>query len=262
MPQLKDMSEDQLEKSARAEGWVPEDEFVGDPPRGGFKSAYQFLKAADDILPVVRSQNKKLKKEIDEMKAELKQVSSDAVAANEILQRQIVHEQKEKERLLREAEAKRATAITEGDGEAAVMAEREIHQIRQTPTGYDTQNQQDMVNSWMADNEWFNHNEVMRQWAKGYSDEIRGNGVAPGLPTLAKVAEKARQLFPDYFSSKEGVVPEPGDLTSTGRVSNVIGKRSFEDLPETAQQDYYRFKKLIPGFTQKQFLSEYEWDDA
>lgn len=262
MPQLKDMSEEQLEKQARAEGWVPEDEYMGDPPRNGFKSAYEFLKASDDILPVVRAQNKKLKKDLDELKTEMKQLSSDAVAANEILQRQIQHEQREKERLLAEAEAKRATAITEGDGQAAVEAEREIHQIRNTPTGYDQQSQQDMVNAWRADNGWFDTNEVMRQWAKGYSDEIRSQGVQPGLPVLAKVAEKARQLFPDYFSSKEGVLEGPGDLTETGRKKGPLKKHSFEDLPEDAQQDYYRFKKLIPGFTQKQFLSEYEWDEA
>lgn len=262
MPNLKEMSEEQLEKTARAEGWVPEDEFHGDPPRGGFKSAYQFLKASDDILPVVRSQNKKLKGEIEELKSEVKKISSDALAANEILQRQIAHEQREKERLIAQAEAKRADAITEGDGERAVLAERELHELRQRPTGYDQQSQADMVNAWRADNTWFDTNEVMRQWAKGYSDEIRQQGVQPGAPTLARVAEKARQLFPDYFSSKAGVVQGPGDLTTTGRQSNVVGKKQFDDLPEEAQQAYYRAKKLIPGFTQKQYLSQYDWGDA
>ena len=262
MPNLKEMSEEQLDKTARAEGWVPEDEFVGDPPRGGFKTSYQFLKASDDILPVVRSQNKKLKSQIEELQSEVKKISSDAIAANEILQRQIAQEQREKERLIAEAEAKRADAITEGDGERAVLAERELLELRQRPTGYNQQSQNDMVNAWRADNTWFDTNEVMRQWAKGYSDEIRQQSVQPGAPTLARVAEKARTLFPDYFSSKAGIVQGPGDLTTTGRQSNVIGKPSFDDLPEEAQQAYYRAKKLIPGFTQKQYLSQYDLEEG
>jgi hypothetical protein len=262
MPTLKEMSEEQLDKTARAEGWVPEDEYVGETPRGGFRTSYEFLKRSDDILPVVRSQNKKLKKDLEEMKSEMKQLSADSVAANEILQRQIASEQRDKERLMAEAEAKRADAITEGDGERAVQAERELHELRQRKTGYDQQAQQDMANAWRADNTWFDSNSAMRQWAKGYSDEIRQQGVQPGAPTLARVAEKARTLFPDYFSSKEGVVEGPGDLMPTGRRSDIIGKKAFDDLPDEAQQAYHRQKKLIPSFSQKQYLSQYDWEEA
>lgn len=261
MPTLKEMSEEQLEKTARAEGWVPEDEYVGETPRGGFRSAYEFLKRSDDILPVVRSQNKKLKTELAEIKDKMKELSADSVAANEILQRQIAHEQREKERLMAEAEAKRAEAITEGDGERAVAAERELHELRQQPTGYDQSRQQDMVNAWVADNSWYDTNQLMTSWAKGYSQEVRAQGVAPGPATLARVAEKARELFPDYFSSKDGTVATPGDLTPTGRRSDIIGKKSFDDLPTEAQDAYYRQKKLIPGFTQKQYLSQYDFGE-
>ena len=261
MPTLKEMSEEQLDKNARAEGWIPEDEFQGDPPRGGFRTAYEFLKRSDDILPVVRGQNKKLKAQLDEMQKEMKQISADSIAANEILQRSIAAEKRDNERLLAEAQAKRASAITEGDGDLAVRAEAEIHELRTRPAAYDQQSMEATASAWRADNTWFDTNEVMQDWAKGYSDKIRAEGVPPGTATLAKVAEKARALFPDYFSSKEGVVSGPGDLTASGRSTNNMGAKGFDDLPDEAQEAYYSSKKLIPGFTQKQYLAQYEWGE-
>lgn len=261
MPQLKEMSEEQIEKMARAEGWVPEDEFQGEPPRGGFKSAYQFLETSDQILPIVRGQLKKTKKELAEIKSEMEQVKKDSVSANAILQRQIQKEQEEKERILREAEQARANAITEGDGEAAVMAERRIHEIRQQPVGYDTPEMRATVDAWNADNSWFNENRDMRMWAEAYSRSLLQEGMAAGVPVLAAVAEKARSVFPDYFASKEGRLGEPGDLTTSGRKSNLTNGRGFDDLPQEAQDAYYRQKKLIPGFTQKQYLEQYDWDE-
>ena len=48
-----------------------------------------------------------------------------------------------------------------------------------------------------------------------------------------------------------------GDGHSTG--AN-YGRKTFDDLPDEAQEAYHRFKKLMPDMTKKQYLANYEWD--
>ena len=42
------------EQEARANNWVPEEEWKGDPPKQGFKTAQQWVEDGEKILPIVQ----------------------------------------------------------------------------------------------------------------------------------------------------------------------------------------------------------------
>ena len=261
MPDYENMDEEELEVAARDQGWYPPEENKGDEPKGGFRTALEFLRKGEEILPIVRSQNKKLKNRLDKVDEELKDLKQTSRDANAILQRSIAREQAEKKALLGNLEQSRANAITEGDGQRAVDVEREIADLRSTPS-YDASAAEGLVSAWRADNEWYDKDEIMRNWAVGYSKTLADRGIAPGGPRLSAVAEEARRLFPDKFSSDASREAGPGDLDGGGRRNGgPVGKKGFDDLPDEAQESYHRMKKVIPKFSKKQFLSEYDWEE-
>jgi hypothetical protein len=255
-----EMDEEELEVAAREQGWYPPEENKGDAPKGGFKTAFEFLQKGEEILPIVRAQNKKLKTRLDKAEKDIKEISATSKEANAFLQKQVDKERRENKALLENLEQSRANAITEGDGQAAVGLERQIAELRAQPQSNPMADS--LISAWRSDNEWYDKNDVMRDWANGYSRSLADQGVAPGVPRLTRVAEQARKLFPSAFSSGTTEEAGPGDLGGGGRRSGgPVGRKGFDDLPDEAQESYHRMKKLIPKFSKKQFLTEYDWEE-
>ena len=54
------------------EGWrEPEEEWRGDPPKGGFHSATEFGRRGEKVVPILRADNKKAKEEIAQLRAQI-----------------------------------------------------------------------------------------------------------------------------------------------------------------------------------------------
>ena len=66
-----DSPPEDIEK-AKAIGFKPHTEWKGKPPPRGFIRAKEYLERAETVIPIMRSENKKLKDEVAEARAELK----------------------------------------------------------------------------------------------------------------------------------------------------------------------------------------------
>ena len=118
------MSEERdFEKEARREGWKPESEWHGDPPAGGLKTAEQFVGDGEEISGLLKTKIGRLEDRIDSLtqsNAEFKQYTD----------KQFAKEHEKNKQLIADLEAAKAQAITDGDGAAAVRADREISSLQ------------------------------------------------------------------------------------------------------------------------------------
>jgi hypothetical protein len=61
----------EIEGRAKMQGWVPKDEFKGDPTK--WINADEFVKRADHMMPILKSVNKKLEGQVVDLNRKLSQ---------------------------------------------------------------------------------------------------------------------------------------------------------------------------------------------
>jgi hypothetical protein len=268
-PDPADDEDTDWEAEARAEGWVPEKEWQGPPPKHGFTDAREFVMRGREIPQMVHAKNRRLEGEISALRSQITELQQTSTRFNTFAQQAVERERREKAALVEQLEARRAQAITDGDGQAAVQVERQIARVRQEvgpapipdapqPPPQYTEEQLAPVKRFMAANPWYNTDPDMRDWADARSVRLRDSGHEPGEALLNKVAEEARKVWAHRLGTNGAGAPS---VEGQGRrVPESFGKKTFDDLPEEAKRAYYKDKELMPGFTKAQYLELYEWD--
>jgi hypothetical protein len=107
------------EAEARVMGWRPEEEFRGDKSR--FVDAKTFYERGQEVLPIVKAQNKALKRELDDIKLTLREFKT--------------HHESVRERAFADAMATlrkmRSDAVERGDGAAFDQIDAEMGKMAQ-----------------------------------------------------------------------------------------------------------------------------------
>ena len=241
------MSEERdYEAEALADGWNPE--FDGP----GKKDARTFVEDGERISGMLKSKIGRLEERIDSLthtNAEFKQYTD----------KQIKRERQEKEAAIANLEKVKAQAITDGDGLAAVQAEREINtlqtqEVRQSPD----EAIQQMSQQWVADNPWYASNKKLGRFADGIADQVIAEGFT-GQAYFNELTRQVKEVFPEEFENpnrkKAGSVESGGDKTVDGSEA-----RTWANLPAEAKDAAKRFEKDIPGFKREDYLATYEWE--
>ena len=223
------------EDKARRWGWYPE---------GGELSAEEFVKRAEENLPLMRSQMKKL----DERNRRMEQQVENLVAQMGTQRREAYEQAK------RELVDQQRKAVHEGDVEAFERAARDMEDLnkrvqqqetssKENPDGPDPDFQQ-ALESFKEHNPWYGQ-------AVGPSAEFEQVHdyllrVQPELShekrfEMAKleVARKYPEQFKNQRRDRPGAVSEPG----SGK-----GKRdkSFSDIPESDRATFERILQSYP----------------
>ena len=255
-----------VEDKARSMGWVPPEEWVGDPPPNGFKSAEDFVKHGEEVLPMIRAEKRKLEEKVELLEGKLTSQQSTMRQFQQFTQQAIDRERKKNEALIADAEKARAAAISEGDGETAVQKEREIRDLQQsTPQPGPDPALQAEVDQWMTDNPWFNTKHGKR-WADGLAIELGNQGVAAGLPTLQRIAAERRAEFPQEFEPPK---PKPNPVEGGGRrPADSSGKKTWDALPAEAKEAFQNARDMMGKddngkwiYTKDQYLDIYYEED-
>lgn len=249
------MSERDFEAEARAEGWVPREEFKGDSAK--WVDAETFVKRGEEILPIVNAKNRKLSEEVDELRKQLEDVKSGNAKFREFHERAIARERQERDVLIKQLEAERRKAIDEGDGAKFDEADKRLNQLRAQPQTEPEQSPE--VKAWLAENPWYESDELLAALADGLSPKLARErpdlvGKRAFLDELTKLV-KAKA--PDKFENPNRQRAVTEDTTTRG----TQGKgRTWEDLPEADRKVAEQFIRTIPGFTKEQYLADYIWD--
>lgn len=274
-----DSAPEEVEK-AKAIGWKPPKEWKGNPPKKGFVKAKEYLERAETVIPIMRSENKKLKDELAETRAELKAfreetkttVANMAKMSKVALDRQRAQLEekysaaidaatevgdKEQVRKLREAERK---DLKEFDEAAEEAAEKKTEKGKESVNGALPKDVQDTIGHWIGENTWYSSDPEMQAVANAHHGKLLKD--KPGL-TLAENLEETRKYVAKRYPEKFKVEDEPDDTSEDekpargsrveggSRVAGGGGGSKFSKLPADAKAQADKFIKEDGLFLEK-----------
>ena len=185
---------------------------------------------------------------------QLNSVTQTAAEFRAFTQKQMEKESASKDAEIASLKAERKQAVTDGDGEAYEAADNKIEKLNEEkPVESDPHKARGQA--WVAENDWYRNNEKLHAYANGIADVIDGEGYN-GAAYFAELTRRTKEAFPEEFESKPNAVeggapPKAPDAKP----------HSFESLPKEDQAQYHAFVKMMPDFTQEEFLAQYDWSE-
>ncbi len=208
-----------LEEEARAEGWVPEDEYTGD--KNKWIDAKEFLNRGPLFKKIdsVTRDNKALRQAIADMQDLHKK------------DREVQYK-----KALAEVRAEKKAALLEGDADAVIDADEKIEMLRDaqkesTPRVPEAAEAHPEFVNWVGRNAWYENNRGMRAFADAVGIEFRNQGMTPN-EVLKAVEKEVRKEFPNRFTNPNQNKPNPVE----GSNSSKTGSGSSKEYPLTDQE--------------------------
>lgn len=253
--------EQSVEARARTMGWVPKDEFRGDPAK--WTDAESFLRRGETMLPIVLERNRVMQRRIERLEKENR--DRDA-STKELLEYSRKSEERAYGRARKELEGRMEVAVGQADTASYTAARAELEQLdKERPAAPQVSapaapQPDPTVQQWVADNPWFKNDREMADDA-----DMIFNKLARDQPTmstserLAETKRKIMRLHPEKFENQRRVAPAAVAAASPGRALRKTG-RSFADLPAEAKVACNRLVKTIQGYTQDDYVRDYDWE--
>jgi len=255
------MSND-VEQRARDMGWVPLEEFRSGPEK--WVDAETFIAKGEQVLPIVRSQNRRLEQEVQRLRGENQHLAGMFKASQEsISELQSFHEQNLKTQL--EAQKRRlATELQEardsGDTLREVEIQTEIAGLKDTPTPVTKPVQQTQqqptqqkpqidpdFQAWMNDNPWYGVDQRKTAKAEGIAHMLRSDERNDHLQGRAFFDHVVKVMtegqVPGGSSGKVG----GGRPTGDGGGGGGGGSKSYDSLPPEAKEACIKQGKKLVG---------------
>jgi hypothetical protein len=177
-----------VQKQAEQMGWIPPSRFRGDPER--FVDADTYIKRGEEVLPIVREQNKRLHTELDAVKADAAKTQAALKAAqtaiDQMEERHTVATQKAVEDARKQLKAQLAAASEAGDHEGVaeltdkltLMSTAEAPAAKApvaTPTPPVFVPPPELI-EWNSENPWFGQDKRKTALALAVAQELRDGG--------------------------------------------------------------------------------------
>jgi hypothetical protein len=251
-----------VERRARNVGWVPKDEFRGDPNK--HVSAEEFLQRSDSLMPLMRRDNDKLHKRVNDLEGILKETRD---AQKELLEFTSKAEQRAYDKAKAELQAKAEAAAANADQAGVRQAMHEMDSLTQpfkpTAPPPPKPNADPVIQDWIAREHWYRTSEALKGYAIEEFGEIERNH--PGMTVedmLAETKKRTMERFPEKFGINRNRERPASVATPTGG-NGAAPKRNehgFANLPQAAKDSFKRWKKQIPDLTEEEFASNYDWE--
>lgn len=263
------------ERRARAVGWVPREEWRGDPKK--WTPAERYLERMYANAPIYNERLDKMAGELTDTKARLDEVTHKLTETTEVLvdlnERNKTAWDQGYRRARQELFDKRDRAIEDGDKEAVKATEQEIHALdaqhqpparaepaqpqRQEPPKFDP-----AFDAFAKANaSWWNKDAELTDLAEVIERGIiRQNPAMPIAERLKHVHTEIRRRRPDKFSNQRREAPSAVNGSGSNNRGGGRKGRSVADLPADAKDALAKLKRTIPGYTDAEYLKTYEWE--
>lgn len=240
-----------FEAEARAHGWKPQDEFQGDPAK--WTDAETFVKRADEIMPLMREQNKDLRRKLSDMERTIKKLAKSEQAAH-------------RDRL-EALQAKRLEAFEAGDREAFVAADKKADELRkdmgESSPALNGEDPAEELDTFREANPWFDKANLASASeteieARLFADRTADKWIRQGLPNeippsefYKRLADEVNARFPNLKVRQ--LRPKPAsDVAPTTRSVPRSGAKTGASLPPEAKETAERYVRLkLPGYAGK-----------
>lgn len=193
-----------FDAEARDMGWVPEAAFTG--PKEKWKPAQQFVEDGEKILPIVRSQNKKLQAQLEKQEAEFSKRTErlEKMTAKTVERLQAQHKAE-----LEAIQTAKLKAVEEGDTaeykkldkQEKTLNEVKFEEPESKAAGDDPKAVQE---AWVAKNQWYVTDFDMADEATRYSQWLAQKNPKITLKdNLEQTEAHMRQKHPETFGGKK-----------------------------------------------------------
>ena len=244
------------ENDARQMGWTPKEEFKGDEKR--WIDAETFVKRGEEVLPLVKAQNKKLRQDIDDMRRQLRKASEHFAKS----------EERAYQRALSEVERKHDEAVDVGDHNSAKAAVKEMRELEKDfeartsdlPTAdepeEDPSKLQARVAKWIDDSPWYGADEKRTNYADFASNAIiTQHGALHKFPGGLDAALKEIERRVDAKFAERPPTPN----AAPGRAAPAKGGRSYAELPPEAKKLADKWVKQGLIKSREDYAKSYDW---
>lgn len=246
---------DDIESKARSQGWVPREEFRGDPEK--WRPADEFVKRGEELLPVALERSRAAERKAQDLEARLaarEREFEDKIGRLERISTAAV--QRERERLDAMYRNAQRNAVETGDTarfdqldrdrQAAIENYDKYIQEQVQPRRDPSQphslppDRQAVVDGWVQKNEWFNRDPELNAVAQAF--HVRLGNEKPGLSLAENLAETeryVRQRYADKFGGTQSrQITAPMVESGGGRMPSTAGPRAkgASDLPSDVRR--------------------------
>ena len=265
-PTPEDLSRLEAETAAGQKGWVPKDQYKGDPTK--WVDAKTFIERGEKF-------NLNLQREVAALKAKLESFEGTRKAFTKFHEETIAKKDEELKAAIAQLRIQRSEAQADGDHAGAVAIEDRIDLLRDEqkaikavvveppPAAAPGPNLGDPVlQEWIEDgNSWFESDPKLRDYAVALGEAmIKGGTPLRGRKFLDLVRTKMEEEFPRKFRAASPPAPRPsgaeGASSNRGSGPAAGGGKTEADLPPEDRALMRQFIK--EGWTTKEkFLSSY-----
>lgn len=250
------------EKEARQNGWVPKEQYRGNPDE--WMDADAFARKGREINPILRKNNERLQRDLDGAKAELQELK---LTTKEFAAEFAKMKENAYKRAITELKSQRRDALKDDNLELVDELEDRIEGLKEEqvkrvePKKEESKSSPDLtiLNNWRAENQWYDMNKEPELFDMAEAVALRLSKQEPGLAGrefLDKVGEIVRERYPDKFENtrRKAAAHEGGGKRSEGKRG-----KSYADLPADAKQACDRYTKQ-GLMTKEQYLEAFEWE--
>jgi len=227
------MSEEiSVEEKARAQGWVPKEEYHG--PEANWKGAEEFVEVGEKIGAVQAERNEKLLQEIKSLKQGMEQNMQDWNSMRE--QEMKAVRESSYARAVKDLKEKQIEAVESGDVEEFQKIESEIANVKKPePIKTPQAAQPAEFIDWAAKNSWYNNDQELTAFADAYGASMQTQFEDP-VKFYEAVGKQVKIAFPNKFEgTQQSNVPDVESPTG-GSAPRTKGKHKFTDLPPEAKE--------------------------
>ena len=243
---------------AKMQGWVPKEEFKGDPER--WISSEEFVKRADNMMPILKSVNKKYEGQIGTLSEELKQTKD---TLNRIVSIQQKYSTDQYEARNSDLEARKLQAVQDGDTEQYNrLVEQQTKLPKPEPIAEPEKKTSQELERWKGDNPWFTEDPELHEYAMIISGQLANNNHPYNSPENAYkfgdvVKSKLEKMFPDKFKNPNKSKTDVDEPSVRGGETPPSNGKGWNDLPQEAKDYYNTTYKNIPGGTKERYIKDY-----
>lgn len=244
----------ELESKARRMGWVPKDEFRGDPAK--WRPADAFVERGENEMPILKERLRHQDKQLADLQATVKQFADYHSKT----------EQRAYERAVKELKSRQIEAVSTGDTQAFMQIDQAIADLQKEAAAAPkiavpdaNPEEHPVFKTWVARNQWYATDTKMH----AYADSIGAflNQTQPNLvgdDFFSEVTKEVKAKFPDRFENPRRAAPNAVEGASQAPRSG--GKKGYSDLPSEAKVACDRFLKQGLIKSRDEFVSNYDWE--
>jgi len=257
----------EVEQKALDMGWIPQDQFKGDPEK--WVDADKYVERSEQFIPFIKAENRKLKSELDSLKGDLGSLKSLLGTTTETLEalkkenseiNKLRTEQVRKQLVSELAEARRENDVEKEEElrdqldevKAAQKTSSEAPVVKQTTQSTEIDPAVKAAwSDWVNENSWWNTNRGMRALSVDIANELAREGkiTTDMLPEdrFRKVGE-ATQAEWDRLTKQQTRAPtkvEGSRGGSGGEEGSGPRGKAYGDLPPEAKAGCKSFEADI-----------------